>query len=439
MRVDFVVPAVLPESFSAGIYAITRFANGLAGRGHDVRLVSAGLGHPPEWIDLEAQLVAPDASPGRVLRGLMGATAAYARGARSGGPAGEAFQARIRELIRALSPHSASDAQRRGGELERLRGVLGDADVTIATLYSTVVPVYLYGGGHLVHFAQNYEPWFSLALEDQVLARAEARLAHSLPLHRITIVEWVAEILKEHHGETAQVCHLGIDHRDFYPDGSPPEQPFTVVTPGGRGLTWKGFPEAVEAIAIARREVPGLRWRVYGGADPGPDNPVAPYEDVGFLRPPQLRPLYSTAHVTLCPSRFEAFPIPPLEAMACGSPVITTPYGGADVVEEGRNATVVPAGDPDAMAQALVRLWRDPELRAGLADQGLQTAAKFTWEPAIDRFEGLIVDLCAGPRLTLEEAPPPDLESVIGMTEPSQVAGPRQASDAGSRGRAADG
>jgi glycosyltransferase involved in cell wall biosynthesis len=414
VKIDFVVPGVERDRFSAGILAIVKYANGLVDRGHDVRLVAAGRGLQPRWIDLRARLEAPMFAPREALRRIARTSLTYSRWRTHRVP-GEEVHARVRELIRLLSPCSVSDAHRRGGELERLRRILGSADMTIATGYSTVLPVYLYGGGCLVHFVQNYEPWFASALEDPVLAQAEARLGHHLPLHRITNVGWIAKLLEEHHGETVPICPGAVEQLEFHPQGAPPERPFTVVSPGGRGLRWKGFPDAVQAVGLARREIPDLRWRVYGGADPGPANPKAPYEDEGFLQPPDLAVLYSTAHVTLCPSWFEAFPYPPLEAMACGSVPVVTNSGAGDLAEHGRNALVVPPGDPEAMAAALVRLWREPELRRRIAEEGMRRARAFTWERSITRFATLIEELEGAPRLARPEVAPPDFEDLVGL------------------------
>jgi glycosyltransferase involved in cell wall biosynthesis len=426
MKIDLVLPTLRRAEFSAGNHHMARLANGLCERGHEVRIVTAGPGEDPEWIDLRAELVAPRVSPRDALEAASRVAGARVRSALSSAHR-EAATPSITELVAALAPWSGSDAQRRGGEIEHLRRVLGDADVTIATTYSTVAPVYLYGGGHLVHFILNFEPWFASGQENEELARAEAHLAHALPLHRIADANWVAELQEELFGDPVAVTYAAVAPGVFHPDGPPPERPFTVVSPGGRGLRWKGFPDAVEAVAIARREIPDLRWLVYGGAQPGPRNGSTPYEDVGFVGHADLARLYSRAHVTLCPSWFESFPHPPLEAMTCRSAVIATPFGAADLAEDGRNAIVVPAAEPEAMADALVRLWRDPGLRERLISAAAEDAARFTWESSAERFEAFLARIVDGPRLARPAPELPDLEEFIGVRR-RQGAGPAPSS-----------
>ncbi len=90
--------------------------------------------------------------------------------------------------------------------------------------------------------------------------------------------------------------------------------------------------------------------------------------------------VYARADAVLfCVDWAEPFGLVPLEAMAVGRPVIATGTGGsAEVVEHDQNALLVTPGDDDAVARAVLRLARDPELRERLRAGGAQTAARFT-------------------------------------------------------------
>jgi alpha-1,3-rhamnosyl/mannosyltransferase len=84
------------------------------------------------------------------------------------------------------------------------------------------------------------------------------------------------------------------------------------------------------------------------------------------------------ADALLFPSRHEGFGLPPLEAMACGTPVIAA---RATAVPEvvGDAAVLVEAGAADAFAEAILSLLGDPARRASLRERGLRRAAEFTW------------------------------------------------------------
>jgi alpha-1,3-rhamnosyl/mannosyltransferase len=96
-----------------------------------------------------------------------------------------------------------------------------------------------------------------------------------------------------------------------------------------------------------------------------------------------LPALYAGAEVFAYPSRYEGFGLPPLEAMACGAPVLC---GGNSSLPEvvGDAALVVDVSDPQALATGLARLLGDAALRAELRERGLARAAGFSWRRAAE-------------------------------------------------------
>jgi len=94
--------------------------------------------------------------------------------------------------------------------------------------------------------------------------------------------------------------------------------------------------------------------------------------------------LYAGASLYLQPSLAEGFGLPPLEAMACGTPVISSHAGSLPEVL-GDAAVLLPPGGPDAPEQwagAIVRLLGDDAERARMASAGRAQAARFTWAKA---------------------------------------------------------
>jgi len=90
---------------------------------------------------------------------------------------------------------------------------------------------------------------------------------------------------------------------------------------------------------------------------------------------------YSAAEVCVVPSHYESFGLVALEAMACCTPVIASRVGGLQhTVEDGLTGFLVPAGDPDALADRLRVILTDEELRQRLAVNARQKALSFTWE-----------------------------------------------------------
>jgi glycosyltransferase involved in cell wall biosynthesis len=104
----------------------------------------------------------------------------------------------------------------------------------------------------------------------------------------------------------------------------------------------------------------------------------------GFVADADLPALYTLADLFAFPSLYEGFGIPPLEAMACGTPVVAS--NNSSLPEAvGRAALLVDAEDVDGLADAMARVLGDATLRARLADMGRAQAARFTWSAAAAR------------------------------------------------------
>ena len=91
--------------------------------------------------------------------------------------------------------------------------------------------------------------------------------------------------------------------------------------------------------------------------------------------------LYAAADIALNTSLVDNMPISLLEALASGVPVVSTDVGGVpELVEDAREALLVPPREPESTAHALVSLWRSPEKRSALRNAGLKKARTFGWD-----------------------------------------------------------
>jgi len=99
---------------------------------------------------------------------------------------------------------------------------------------------------------------------------------------------------------------------------------------------------------------------------------------VGFVPPEDLPLWHNAADAFVYPSLYEGFGLPLLEAMACGTPVVTSETPALREVV-GNAGLIVGPRDVPALAQALLQLAREPELREELAARGLRRASEFSW------------------------------------------------------------
>lgn len=161
---------------------------------------------------------------------------------------------------------------------------------------------------------------------------------------------------------------------EFFSPGSEPEGDYMLYA--GTLEPRKGLDDLVAAWWSLPR-----RPRLILCGDPGWRTrfDLPGIEIAGFVSKERLRDLYRAAQMFVYPSRYEGFGIPPLEAMACGAPVIAT-RTGAIPEYAGDAALLVNPGDLDALRQAMLLLLGDRSLRADLRLRGPARAAHYRWE-----------------------------------------------------------
>jgi glycosyltransferase involved in cell wall biosynthesis len=112
----------------------------------------------------------------------------------------------------------------------------------------------------------------------------------------------------------------------------------------------------------------------------------------GHVDDGDLPALYSLAELFVFPSLYEGFGLPPLEAMACGTPVVTS--SGSSLCEVvGDSALLIDPTDVKGLAQAMSRVMSDQQLRAQLIEQGLRRARRFTWRRAAEELFTILEQL----------------------------------------------
>jgi glycosyltransferase involved in cell wall biosynthesis len=104
----------------------------------------------------------------------------------------------------------------------------------------------------------------------------------------------------------------------------------------------------------------------------------------GWIHQSDLPAFYTLAELFLYPSNLEAFPIPITEAMACGTPIVTSRANGLEELA-GDAALLVDPGSPFEIAEGIARVSGSPELKDSLSRRGLERASLFSWEKCARR------------------------------------------------------
>lgn len=224
---------------------------------------------------------------------------------------------------------------------------------------------------------------FSLRLERELFRRADRLVA---------VASSVAYEMRPYGVDPASVAVLGnaADPSIFRPKYNHKRAASYFFTAGRLALR-KGLEDLLACAEIVRRVRPEVAFWMAGDgplkvrlrqkiASRGLDGGVRLLGHVSNRD--ELAELYRGAIACIQPSHYEGLPTVLIEAMACGCPCIATAVSGAlDAIEDGENGLLVPPHDPDALAQAALRLLGDPALRRRLGKAARWTAVnRYSWE-----------------------------------------------------------
>ena len=213
----------------------------------------------------------------------------------------------------------------------------------------------------------------------------------------VTVSEAAARSLKEVEvpRESIRVISPGVP-----PVSAPGPHKAPVVGVISRLSKEKNVALALWAFAIVQRELPEARLEIFGD---GPERPMLEQvaTELGVAEATTFHGYAEQARgagrfaVLAVPSSKESFGMAALEAMADGLPVVATRVGGLpEVVEDGTTGLLVPPDDAEAMAAALLRMLREPELVARLGAAGRERAEKLFSEK---KMQDAWIDLFSSP------------------------------------------
>lgn len=259
-----------------------------------------------------------------------------------------------------------------------------NSDVTVATFYPTAYSAYLGGSGALFYYIQHYETIMYMngeTLFSRITNNLMASIVdgtYRLPLNWLVNSSWANSTLKKKFGKEGVLVYPAIDHQIFFPRQVNRLDEKKRVVCLGKTAPAKGLNDGLEALKFVYKKMNNIELILYG-SEPSIHIPI-PGKYVFKPSDNELAELYSSADVVICPSWFESFPLPPLEAMACGAPVVTTRYGTEDYAFDDQNCLVVPAKQPKLLSAAILKILSNKDLAERLKNEGLKTAQQFTWE-----------------------------------------------------------
>ncbi len=262
-----------------------------------------------------------------------------------------------------------------------------DSDIVVATSNNTAEPIFLLpkSKGRKVYFIQGYEKWNMS--EQQLL------LTYKMGMKNITISKWLQKVVQEYDiGQTEYVSNA-IDTDVFKVLSAIKERKQHIV-----GLLYhedinKGLKYSIKALDIVKKRFPDLKVLVFGTPN-RPENLPEWYLYNRKVKPKELCKIYNECSVFLCASIEEGFGLTGAESMACGCALVSTNYLGVlEYAIDKKNALLSNIGDSQSLADNIMNLFLDDELRVKIAEEGCKTISERTWENAVQQIEKIFIDL----------------------------------------------
>lgn len=260
-----------------------------------------------------------------------------------------------------------------------------DADYVIATSWPTSYDVFRLANskGKKYYLVQDIETWNSnLDLVNQ---------SYTLDLKRIAVCSYLSEVLLKNYGANSDVVLNGIDFQVYKAivkkDYNCAEKTICYID---YQLDKKNTSSVIEAVTRIKKEHPEIKVKSFGIKmfNKHPDF-------VEFIENPtqdEIVRIYNESHIFIFASFEEGFGLPPAEAMACKTSVITSPVGAIpEYSVNNESAIFINPSDVSCIVSAANLLLADNSLNKRISECGYETVRKIlNWEDSINKFIGLL-------------------------------------------------
>jgi glycosyltransferase involved in cell wall biosynthesis len=351
MRITFILPG-WPRKPSGGFKVVYEYANGLSERGHKIRLVHSLLTFP-EQASLKKKIVAP---------------------------------------IILLTDHLFKFPKVSWFDISPKVDIIivinldeyfiPESDIIVATSWQTAEHVAQYSSskGRKFYLVMDFYPWLG--------PRERIEATWRMMFNKITISHWLYEkVLKVTKCKNDLISiPPGIDQKKFNLKENVNQRGDKTMMMYTRG-SYKAPEDGISALEICKAKFPTLGASLFGPFKPSKMLPSW----MIFRRnvsEEDLARMYNHSKIYVCCSIEEGFAFPPAEAMACGCAIVSTDCGGIrEYAKHEITALLSPPKNPKGLAQNIIRLLENDDLRVKLAKAGYEKIKEFTWQKSVTRLE----------------------------------------------------
>lgn len=262
---------------------------------------------------------------------------------------------------------------------------VGAHDVYVATSVGTAIHLkeFLEPLSKKYYFIQGFENWY---VSEDVL-----RSTYRFGFKNIVVSNWLAkEVLKS--GGECTIIKNGFDFNYFHLAKRIEERNPLQISMLYHNDKNKGCDYGIKALELVKQKYPSLKATLFGYPKRGDDIPGW----IDYYQSPDKithNCIYNSSSIYLAPSLQEGWGLTVGEAMICGAAIVCTSTNGfKEMVEDGISGIMVQIKDENALADAIISLIENNDLRIRLAHNGIKKIAGFTWTNSFKQFENLIGD-----------------------------------------------
>lgn len=251
--------------------------------------------------------------------------------------------------------------------------LIRNADVIFSTWWATALEVYE------LNAAKGAK--FNLIQDAEAIMTDHPSLvyqSYQLPVKHLVIASYLKELLEKHNSRVTAVLPNAIDPLQFNI-----KQPIADRSPNTILMLYaeverKGTKYGLDALEKIAARYPQLQVHLFGVIEK-PSIEFPAYITYHY-KPSSLVDLYNQCAVFISPSINEGWGLPAMEAMACGCACVCTNIEGhLDFMENGKTALLVPPANSESIADAVMKLMADKELRLNIALAANQNIRNFSW------------------------------------------------------------
>lgn len=248
------------------------------------------------------------------------------------------------------------------------------ADIIIATSVETALPVANLdlSKGKKFYLIQDFENW--------TYSDEKVYFTYGLGMTNIVVAEWLKKVVDKYSEKPSVLISNSIDTMLFKVLVAPESRKLHSIVFHYRKESYKGAKYAIETIKMLYAKYRDLQVYVVSTNNPPDDLP----ECCVFMKnlsPKEVAAINNKARIFMCSSIEEGFGLPGLEAMACGCALVSSKYRGVlEYAIDGTNALLSPIRDSKKMADNIIKLFENSELRNRLIKAGIETTEKRSLE-----------------------------------------------------------